>query len=218
MLDPAPTRGCAGATPTAGPPTPVPASLDSPGPLSSMLPGFSASACPGLLTRAAAPDSSLPRGRVEGGEAGAGFGLPRPAALPLQERLRPGHLQQIVSPGCLPLLLPRKDSDQGVPHKPPGLAKVAYSLRDGASAWEDGRKDRLQELPGTSPPQAPPALTLQKSPASKSSKGNRNKTRLFDFNTRVWVRGGGVSPSHPRLRPHPLAPRPLSKHSPLGDL
>lgn len=113
-LDPAPTRGCAEATPTAGPPIPVPPSLGGPGPLSSMLPGFPALACPGAFSPELLPqDSSLPRGRVEGGEAGAGFGLPHPPALPLQERLRPGHLHQVVSLGCLPLLLPRKDSDQG---------------------------------------------------------------------------------------------------------
>lgn len=46
-----------------------------PDPLCSMLPGFSALACPGLLTRACAPSSSPPASK---GERGWDFGLLHP--------------------------------------------------------------------------------------------------------------------------------------------
>lgn len=84
-------------------------------------------------------------------------------------------------------------------------------------AWEDGEKDIgcRSFLNLTPTAQAPPPLTLQKPPASKSSKGNRNKLGFLTL-TRVvgvWVRW---SPSHPRDQTTSLAPRPRSKHSPHG--
>lgn len=103
-------------------------------------------------------DSSLPRGRVEGGEAGAGFGLPSSPALPLQERLRPGHLHQVVSLGCLPLLLPRKDSDQGGSSQASRPCQVTY--RSERWSLSLGRRWKRQAAGAswnlTTLPQAPP--------------------------------------------------------------
>ncbi|KAF6344872.1 hypothetical protein mRhiFer1_010248 [Rhinolophus ferrumequinum] len=68
------------------------------------LPGFSALACPGLLTRASTPRQQPTR---EQGRRRLGLWSPPPQApdFLVLGWLRPGHLQQIVGPGCLPTFL-----------------------------------------------------------------------------------------------------------------
>lgn len=137
----------------------------------------------GLLTRAAALRQQPAKGQSRG-RGGCGRlwspSSPRPSAPETTEARSPPPEPRM--PPSAPA--PQRLGPGGFLTSLQALPRWPIGLRDGASAWEDGGKDRLQELPGTSPslPQAPPALTLQKPPASKSSKGNRNKTRLSDFN------------------------------------
>lgn len=102
-------------------------------PLSSMLPGFSASACPGLVTRAAGPKRAARQG--------AGWREAGPLVSPYPSPSAPGTtearsplLQQIVGPGSLPSLLP--PSKAGFLTSFQALPRGTLSLKDGALAWK----------------------------------------------------------------------------------
>lgn len=93
-----------------------------------MLPGFSALACPGLLTRASTPRQQPTR---EHGRGRLGLWSPPPQApdLLVLGWLRPAHLQQIVGPGFLPpFLIHSKAGTSWVLHKPPGPAKRGFGV------------------------------------------------------------------------------------------
>lgn len=190
-------------------------------PLSSMLLASQPWPAQGPSHQSCCPKTAACQGQGRGrGRLGAGFGLPHPPALPLRTRLRPGHLHQVVSLGCLPLLLPRKDSGPGGFLTSLQALPRPIGLRDGASAWEDGGKDPgcrsfLEPHPHClRAPQRP--LTLQKPPASKSSKGNRNKTRLSDFNQGC---GQGVEGELAHDSDHiPWLQDPAQSTAPMGDL
>ena len=134
VLDPALTRGCAEATPIAGPPTPVPASLDGPDPLSAMLPGFSASACPGLLTRAAVPRQQPAKGQGRG-RGGWGWlwspSSPSPSTPATTEARSPPTDRELRMPPPAPA--PKRLGPGGLLTSLRDLPRWPIGLRDGAS-------------------------------------------------------------------------------------
>lgn len=117
-----------------------------------MLPGFSASACPGLHTRAAAPRQQ-PAKRQGRGRGGWGWlwspSSPSPSAPGTTEARSPPTDREPRMPPPAPA--PQRLGPGGLLTSLQDLPRWPIGLRDGASAWEDGGKDRLQELPGTSP-------------------------------------------------------------------
>lgn len=113
---------------------PESSSYAGPAPIPPQVSGFPASACPGLLTRAAVPN---PPGTRGGG--GWGLGAIHPCPSPSSPGVIEARSPPIVcGPGCLsPLHPPPRLGPAGFLTSPLALLRWVWGLQDGAPAWEE---------------------------------------------------------------------------------